>query len=151
MSIGGMSSPAGMDSDKNMQYFFTNRILRYIIAGCTTTSVDFIIYNTLRIFTGYIELSKLTGLCSGIALSYILNKIWTFHSNVGYNSILPFLILYGISNVVNIAINRFILNITGFSLFSIVFSFMVAAIVSAVINYCGMKKYVFKKSTESGP
>jgi putative flippase GtrA len=129
---------------KYLQY----SVCRYIVAGSISTCIDFSVYRVLLLYTGYINISKLFGLCAGILISYFINKIWTFGIKKYYaKSIIYFIFLYIISNITNIIVNRSILYIIGINKeIYIMFAFCCAAGIAAIMNYIGMKYFVFKKS-----
>jgi putative flippase GtrA len=127
--------------------FAKNTIFRYIIAGCISTCIDFLVYRILLISTEYINISKAVGLCTGITISYFINKIWTFEAkSTSIKELIYFIILYTISNITNIIVNRIILYNIGIDKeIYILFAFSISAVIAAAINYFGMKYIVFKK------
>lgn len=80
------------------------QILRYGIVGVTQNGVMYLIFLAL-IWAGT-EPVLAAGLCylGGVALSYVLNRNWSFSSQAGHRQDLPkFLAAYGIGLVASMA------------------------------------------------
>ncbi len=143
------------------------QITKFFIIGVSAVLVDFIIYYMMSDLMGInTDLSKAIGFMVGTVYTYFLNKRWTWkyteRSNKGM--VLKFGIVYAVSFVFNILINKYGLElIPDFNInlsltytdgnvqniFSIkgdkFLAFFFATVMSAVINFIGQKFLVFKQ------
>ena len=148
------------------------QITKFFIIGVSAVLVDFVIYYLLSDLMGLnLDLSKGLGFLVGTVYTYYLNKFWTWRyterSNKGM--LLKFGMVYAVSFVFNILINKYGLQlISEFdinlsiikikdaaadsvnTIFSIkghkFLAFFFATVTSAVINFLGQKFLVFKSS-----
>ena len=136
----------------------TKQLIKFTIIGILAVLVDLVFYYILlhvypeKLF-GYIsnEVSaKTTSFLIGMNVTYYLNKSWTWRKNDRSASrMIRFYFLYGISLLLNVATNSFLLYI----LYNrIVFAglplkygiaFTGATLVSAVLNFAGQKFWIF--------
>ena len=125
--------------------FFSVDLNRFILVGITTVEVDYLFYLFLiNLNLISINFCKAIGFVMGTVYAYFLNKFFTFRSQVSYTkSIFKFIGLYLFSLLVNVFINELLLGI--FNKFALQFSFIIATIFSATLNFLGMKYFVFKK------
>ena len=143
------------------------QITKFFIIGVSAVLVDFIIYYMMSDLMGInTDLSKAAGFMIGTVYTYFLNKRWTWkyteRSNKGM--VLKFGLVYAVSFVFNIFINKYGLEwIADFNInLSLTFSdgnlknifsvkgdkflaFFFATVMSAVINFIGQKFLVFKQ------
>ena len=81
----------------------------------------------------------------GAVFAYFANKGYTFNSQKkGLYTFMLLSELYGLTLVVNISANELVLFLLDKTQLFIVFAFLVATIVSAILNYLGMKYIIFK-------
>lgn len=116
-------------------------IVIFIFAGMLTVFVDFLTYQGLM-KTEFIPIyvAKTAGFLAGTLFSYFANRFWTFGQKIYVaGSAWRFSLLYITTLLVNVVINSAALNFT-----SALISFLVATGVSAVLNFLGMKFFVFK-------
>ena len=119
-------------------------IKRFLVVGCATVLIDFACYNLIILLSNSYASAKAFGFIMGSIFAYFINKLWTFkHRNVATYSITKFAILYATTLCVNVSLNSAILLIFGATYLSIQFGFLVATGASAVINFIGMRKFVF--------
>ncbi len=148
------------------------QITKFFIIGVSAVLVDFVIYYLLSDLMGQnLDLSKGMGFLVGTVYTYYLNKLWTWkyteRSNKGM--LLKFGMVYAVSFVFNILINKYGLKLIpefdinlnlAFkdtvgenikTIFSVkghkFFAFFFATVVSAVINFLGQKFLVFKTAS----
>lgn len=121
-------------------------VLRFLAVGVSTVIIDFVIYLFfLNIGIFSTEISKGIGFLSGTIYSYFSNKFWTFNYKSFYlKSAIKFILLYTSTLLVNIFINSFTLFILNEFTFTFIFAFLFATIISATLNFFGMKFLVFK-------
>lgn len=144
------------------------QITKFFIIGVSAVLVDFIIYYLLSVVVALpIDFSKGAGFLVGTVYTYYLNKLWTWkyteRSNKGM--VMKFAMVYFVSFVFNILINKYGLKLMPemdldllvffresgerTSLFSIklnkFLAFFFATVASAVINFMGQKFLVFRQ------
>lgn len=123
----------------------------YIISGVLATGTDFICYNLLTLFTVHFSLVKAFTFLLGTVVAYFYNKIITFaHNENGVTHIFKFFFLYCMSMLLNVGVNQNILWLTNYianpTFIKKTSAFMMATLISMVINFIGQKFWVFKKS-----
>ena len=118
---------------------------RFLLVGGATVLVDFVVY-VLLLFVGIeTNASKGVSFSVGAVFAYFANKGYTFNSHKkGLYRFMLFSVLYGLTLVVNISANELVLFLLDKTQLFIVFAFLVATIVSATLNYLGMKYIIFK-------
>ncbi|MBT8552460.1 GtrA family protein [Polynucleobacter paneuropaeus] len=135
------------------------QLLIFLVVGLLTVAIDFFIYRGL-IYLGLGEenVSKGLGFIGGSIFSYFGNRYWTFkQQGERSGSVGKFLIVYIIGLSANIAIN--FLSLITLSYFTnsvnqqeaIILAFLIATIVSAGLNFLGMKFFVFTSNSISPP
>ncbi|WP_425548592.1 GtrA family protein [Allohahella marinimesophila] len=98
-------------------------------------------YFLLSLYIDY-NVAKGISFCLGSIVAYVLNNIWTFKvTKFTHVNVMKFSLLYITTFLFNVAINALV-----FLAFEIKFlAFLFATGVSAVLNYVGLKYWVFKK------
>ncbi|WP_194791197.1 GtrA family protein [Pseudomonas sp. UFMG81] len=121
----------------------------FLVVGSLTVLVDFLSYRGLA-SAGWlpVDWAKGVGFLVGTVFAYFANRFWTFNAKVpAQGSVGRFVCLYACTLLANIAINRLALSTLG----GIVpLAFVLATGVSAVLNFLGMKFFVFKTSSPEG-
>ena len=118
----------------------------FVIIGTMAVLIDTCSYLFLFYFTGSINLSKFVSFIMGAVFSYYGNKNITF--NVKAKKLTPvyFSLVYSISLGLNIFANSFSLYLfKNKETISILISFFIATLVSALFNFVMMKFFVFNK------
>ena len=140
---------------------------KFFIIGISAVLVDLTIYYILSSLLGLsTDLSKGLGFLTGAFYTYHLNKLWTWRNKekTDKQTLLRFALIYGISFVANILINKYALltipsfvasfhiapvGLNGFDLFAVkgekLLSFILATGFSAFFNFLGQKFFVFKE------
>jgi len=124
----------------------------FLVVGGLTVLIDFCIYRLL-LWTGMVDVAtaKTIGFLAGTVFAYVANRIWTFgHTRSGGN-IVRFVLLYASTLGVNVFINSALLHLAGRSQTGIAAAFVLATGCSAVLNFLGMKFFVFKPSAQAIP
>lgn len=120
--------------------------LRFAGVGIAATLVDFCVYTGL-LFGGLVTApSKFLAAIAGIAASYIGNRFFTFKAaEPRSGTVLAFLALYGVTLSANVAVNEAVLAILpdSFAL-RIPVAFTCATVLSALLNFAGLKYFVFR-------
>ncbi len=118
----------------------------FVIIGITSVLIDTLSYLFLFYFTGSIKFSKFVSFIMGAVFSYYGNKNITFNVKAKKSTPLFFSLVYSISLGLNIFSNSFSLHLLqNKETISILISFFVATLISALFNFIMMKFFVFKK------
>ena len=123
----------------------------FLIVGALTVLIDFTVYRVLvQLFTVNIDVAKAAGFLNGTLFAYFANKSCTFSRKTpALGSAWRFAILYTVTLIANISVNALALRFFTLDAASIQFAFIFATGVSAVLNFLGMKYFVFKSQTFS--
>lgn len=144
-------------------YQASKELTKFIISGVIAVGVDFVVYFGLSQFLG-LDLSKGLSFCSGMFVTYNLNKYWTWRQPERNNKrLLLFTALYAAAMVVNIGTNNLMFNLlpdnefistirdssnTITELITIkidkVLAFVIATVASATLTFLGQKYWLFK-------
>jgi putative flippase GtrA len=142
------------------------QLTKFIISGLVAVGVDFIFYFALSQFLD-INLSKGLSFCSGMLVTYNMNKYWTWRQPDKNNKrLLLFSALYLVAMIINIAVNHYAFEFLPDSEFisSIrnnigevkdlitikidkVAAFIIATGTSASFTFIGQKFWLFKDRT----
>jgi len=120
----------------------------FVVVGIITVIIDFIVYNVLVEFRlSDVNVAKGVGFVSGTIFSYFMHRIWTFgHKTHKPGTVWRYVLLYMSSLGVNVSINSFVLNLSFEFQFIILLAFIVATAASTILNFIGMKWFVFKET-----
>ena len=136
---------------KNLFNFIPNsstkkQLLFFVIIGITSVLIDTCSYLFLFSLTGSINLSKFISFIMGALFSYYGNKNITFNVKAKRLTPIYFSLVYSISLGLNIFSNSFSLYLfNNKETFSILVSFFIATLISALFNFIMIKFFVFKK------
>ncbi len=129
-------------------YTITKQIKSFFLIGIFSFIIDAGIYYLLisKLDIG-ILISKTFSFLCGTLNSYIFNRYLTFRSNIRHDiGISKHYLLYGMSLFFNVNINYFIyINLADVFDYAYHAAFIIATGVSVVINFIGLKFFVFKK------
>jgi len=122
-----------------------SQVGRFLIVGITTVLVDFVIYLLLLFFDFETGLAKALSFSSGAIFAYFANRGYTFQSKrKGLLRFILFSALYILTLTINVGTNGLVLSVLGTAQFFIIFAFLIATSLSAIINYIGMKYIIFR-------
>ncbi len=119
----------------------------FLIVGSLTVLVDFSTYRSL-VWLGIagIDIAKAIGFLTGTVFAYFANRFWTFgHKLHAPGSVWRFALLYGITLGTNVLINSLALKFFA----NVIVAFLLATGISAMLNFLGMKLFVFKSHITS--
>lgn len=122
----------------------TRQLLRFLVSGSCAVLVDYGTYLLFQRLGLEISLAKVLSYICGAIVGFVINKLWTFErgeSAQTVTEILKYALVYGISALLNAAVNQLVLGITGIA----ILGFLCATGVSMVFNFLGMRLFVFKK------
>jgi putative flippase GtrA len=120
----------------------------FLVVGSLTVLIDFLTYRGL-VWTGWmsVDLAKAAGFLTGTLFAYFANKVWTFgHKEHAPGSVWRFVLLYAITLGANVLVNAGCLELLSTMSIAVPVAFLIATGVSAVLNFLGMKLFVFKAS-----
>jgi putative flippase GtrA len=121
-------------------------IVIFLIVGSLTVLLDFLTYRGLvwsQLFG--VDLSKAIGFLTGTVFAYFANRFWTFgHKSHMAGSVWRFIIVYTISLGANVQINAFALTWLVDTTASVQIAFLLATGTSTIMNFLGLKLFVFK-------
>jgi len=114
---------------------------RFLAVGALTALVDFATYRLLLLLDVPITPAKAAGFVLGTALSYLLNRAWTF--GAGQHAVGRFLALYAVTLVLNVATNAAAVALLAGVPGRITIAWVLAQVVASALNFIGMRAYVF--------
>ena len=120
---------------------FYRQFLSYSMIGIISLLIDLIVYILLsEFFLISKSLSKIISFILASINSFLGNKIFTFKlKSYNFREPLKFILLYSVSLIANSSTHDFFLNV-----FDGFLPFIIASIVSIIINFGGQKIWVFK-------
>ena len=128
----------------------SKEIRYFLIIGILTALIDYLVYFMTRKFIINTSQAKAFGFISGTVFAFLANRNITFKDldNI-WTQLYKFLILYSVTLFINVTINNILLNwLTDFH-YKVQLSFLVATSTSAIINFIGMKYFVFIKKNQN--
>ena len=128
----------------NISMRFSKEIRYFLIIGILTVLIDYLVYFLSRKLIINTSQAKAFGFISGTVFAFLANRNITFrnHNNI-WGHLYKFIILYSGTLFINVTINNNLLNwLTDFH-YKVQLSFLIATSASAIINFIGMKYFVF--------
>ena len=118
--------------------------MSYSMIGIISLLIDITVYVLLSdVFLISKSLSKIISFILASINSFLGNKIFTFKlKSYSYIEPMKFTLLYALSLIANSSTHDFFLNV-----FDGFLPFIIASIVSIIINFCGQKLWVFKRKS----
>jgi putative flippase GtrA len=123
---------------------FSKEIRYFLIIGILTVLIDYMFYFLSIKFLTNTSQAKAFGFISGTVFAFLANRNITFknHNNI-WGHLYKFLILYTGTLFINVSINDCLLNWLSDFHFKVQLSFIIATSTSAIINFVGMKYFIF--------
>lgn len=122
-----------------------NQIIRFLFVGSLTVAIDLLFYFLLLYINFDTYISKSISFSLGAVFAFYANKKFTFsNSKAGLFKFVIFIILYVCTLLINVISNESFLDLIGRANTSLLLAFIFATILSATINFLGMKYIVFK-------
>jgi putative flippase GtrA len=123
---------------------FSKEIRYFLIVGILTVLIDYLVYSLSRKLIINNTQAKAFGFISGTVFAFLANRNITFknHDNI-WGHFYKFLILYSGTLFINVTINNSLLNWLSDFHYKVQLSFLIATSTSAIINFIGMKYFVF--------
>ena len=129
---------------------FSKEIRYFLLIGILTVLIDYLVYFLSRNFIINTSQAKAFGFISGTIFAFLANRNITFrnHNNI-WGHLYKFLILYSGTLFINVTINNSLLNWLSDFHYKVQLSFLIATSTSAIINFIGMKYFVFIKKIQN--
>lgn len=136
-----------------------DQALRFVVAGLVATGSDALVYagllasadSPLRALAAPAglhapDLAKAASFMVGTAVSYLMNKRFTFKTS-GFNGreLASFLTLYASTFLLNVGVNHAALLLLGQAALARTAAFVIATGASTVANFIGTKLWVFRR------
>lgn len=127
----------------------TRYLSRFLVVGLTSTALNYIVVMVLfYLLNIWITLSTIVGYLAGLSLGFYLNKTWTFEdtSKNNFKLILKYFFVYGISlffAVLTVNFTIIIFNLPEY------IAVIMSIIVSTILNYLGLRNWVFSETYDS--
>lgn len=116
----------------------------FLVVGTLTVLIDLALYRGLLALGTPLSVAKAAGFIIGTVFAYLANRFWTFgNRGAQSNEIERFILVYGISLIVNVGINTAALALLPAEPEFIHLAFLLATGASACTNFAGMKLFVF--------
>lgn len=100
------------------------------------------------------DIAKFFSFLSGTIFAYFANRLWTFKNQNDVAiaaSLLRFSVLYGFTLSVNVSANSYFFGCREGEAYQMQYAFLLATCLSALLNFLGMKYFVFNSKTKSNP
>jgi len=127
-----------------MMIRLSNEIKKFLLVGGITVLIDFLAYSLLLILNVDLTVAKAISFLTGTIFSYFANRKWTFSYSGSHGKFYLFIIVYSINLLVNVSSNDFVIWLLGSSSIIVLFAFIIATGISAILNFIGMKYLVFR-------
>ena len=121
-------------------------ISRFFLVGITAVGLAYIIYYGLLLKGIHVNIANGMGYVAGTAFSFFANKSWTFLNDAPASHVIgKFTLLHIGSLFANVSTNWTVLIFLENTQYSIQIAFFSGIVVSTVINFIGMKIFVFSE------
>jgi NDP-sugar pyrophosphorylase family protein/putative flippase GtrA len=122
----------------------TGESLRFIAIGLGAVGIDFLVYQLLTQSNMDPNIAKALSFMVGGVWAFLGNRFFTFRKKSGALGFTLFWLIYLTTLVANVAANQAVLTMLGDFQWARVAAFGVATLVSATLNFIGMKLAVFR-------
>ena len=118
-------------------------VSRFVVAGISAVGTDLGTY-LIMINWFHESLAKTISFILGSVVAFLINKYWTFESKpLEIKEMMKFVTLYLSTLAVNVVVNQIVLLLFPIM---IILGFFMATATSTILNFIGMKFWVFKKA-----
>jgi putative flippase GtrA len=122
-------------------------LVRFALVGVATVTIAYIIYRTLVFFGLDRDISNGIAYAVGVCISFFLNKSWTFSNKKrSHQVIIQFLVLHIFSLFACVFVNSIAFTELTNEPFRVEIAFIFGIATSTLLNFIGMKYFVFRKS-----
>ena len=131
---------------KTIMKWLKYEVTRFLLVGGSTVFIDLICYSILILIGFDTYVSKGISFSIGAIFAYFANRSFTFQSAFyGLIQFSLFILLYLSTLFLNITSNEILLEFLGRTHVSFIVAFLIATILSASLNFLGMKYIVFNQ------
>ena len=116
---------------------------RFVLVGVFTALADYGSYRLLLAFDVSISPAKAAGFVVGTTLSYLLNRAWTFGAAGREHAVGRFVGLYAATLVINVGVNAVAVTALAGVPGRITIAWLAAQAVASLLNFLGMRHFVF--------
>jgi putative flippase GtrA len=121
-----------------------NQVLRFIVTGFVGLFTDVLTYRALVNLSVHVTPAKALGCVAGTVVVFFINRAWTFSSQKkNLTQFVRFSALYATSISINTVINTAVLGVIAQPW---LVAFFAATSVSTIMNFVGLKFFVFSES-----
>ena len=122
----------------------------FSLNGLIAVLIAYWIYKELVSAGVIVELANGLAYLSGMFYGFFANKRLTFRNrrNASVRQVSRYILLHGVTLAINIAVNSFMLSIYHNAPEGLLMSFLTAISISTVLNFIGLKYWVFKRGHE---
>jgi putative flippase GtrA len=127
-------------------------LIIFLFVGSLTVLIDFLCYRGL-VWIDLLGINAAKGISfiTGTIFAYFANRLWTFkHKGPRLSSAWRFGLLYSLTLATNIFANAVTLIWLASIPSAIQIAFLVATGISAILNFLGLKYFVFRYNRSSG-
>jgi putative flippase GtrA len=119
-----------------------SEIKRFLVVGIMNVFIDSGVYFSLLWLGFNILYAKAIAFIIGTLFAFIANRSWTFNVLSGNikSQLIFFFALYGFSLLINVGINSNIASLLDYTTVGILVAYICATILSAMINFLGMRQ-----------
>ena len=129
---------------------FTKELRYFLIVGVLSVLIDYLFYFLSGKLFLNITQSKAFGFISGTIFAFLANRNITFKNQDNiWKQLYKFLILYSVTLFINVIINNNLLKSLNDYYYKVQLSFLIATATSAILNFIGMKQFVFIKKNQN--
>lgn len=122
-------------------------LIRFALVGGLTVAIDAASYGILGAVGVGLDLAKGLSFGIGAVFAYIANWRFTFGARRSHFAEALFVAVYLCALGINVGLNALVRAVLGPEMFSLVSAFIIATGVSAIWNYLGMSRLVFRSNT----
>jgi len=119
------------------------QVVRFVLVGAFTALTDYGSYRLMLALDVPINPAKAAGFVVGTTLSYLLNRAWTFGAAGREHAVGRFFVLYAATLVINVGVNAVGLAALGGVPGRITLAWLAAQAVASLLNFLGMRHFVF--------
>lgn len=147
-SVGARDAARPLSGDKAAPAAaLTGQVARFGAAGIANVGVDLSVYSGLLFAGAPIPVAKGAAFVCGTAFAYWANKNWTFRAGKGNRKqFAAFASLYAVSMALNVGANSALIAALGDTLLGKTAAYCGALILSATLNFVGMREILLVKA-----
>lgn len=120
------------------------QLSRFVAIGVLSAAVDFGAYNVALQVGVYVHVAKGISFILGTTTAYLLNRRFTFAADAGRSRFVGFLLLYGTTFAINIAVNALMLAVLPALPLRTSLAWVIAQGTATVINFVMLRAVVFR-------